>query len=278
MKIRAYAKVNLGLRVFGRREDGFHQIHSLLQNIDLADELVLERGGRGIELEVEPPLEIPPEENLVWRAAELISKTVNLQPNLRIELTKKIPMGAGLGGGSSDAAAVLVGVNELLKLGMDRAELLKLALELGSDVPFFLEGGTCLVGGRGERLKGLPPLPGYHLVLLIPPFALSTAEVYREFDELGEDEGGEGSLRLPRLLRNDLERAALRLRPELEGYRDLLAEAEPDFFGMSGSGPTWFAGFKDRGRAEAVAAEATEVGLPGRALLTGLVDHGHEIV
>jgi 4-diphosphocytidyl-2-C-methyl-D-erythritol kinase len=128
------------------------------------------------------------------------------------------------------------------------------------------------VGGRGERLKRLPPLPGYHLVLLIPPFALSTAEVYREFDRLGENEGGEGS---PRLLRNDLERATLRLRPELVEYRQFLEEGAPDFLGLSGSGPAWFAGFRDKEGAEAVAEEAA--GLPGRALLVRLVEQGYEI-
>jgi len=278
MRIRAYAKVNLGLRVLRRRADGYHEIQGLINTIALADELVLEEGDRGIELEVIPPLGIPPEENLVYRAAESICKAAGRQPNVRIQLTKKIPLAAGLGGGSSDAAAVLVGVNELFGLGMEGAELMELAAELGSDVPFFLLGGTCSVGGRGERLKKIPPLPEYHLVLLIPPFPLSTAEVYRlhptlslgrKLDQLGEDDE-----KSPRLLRNDLERAALALRPELAEYRLFLKEARPNFLGMSGSGPAWFAGFEERERAER-AAEQFE--LPGRAILTEFIDYGYEI-
>jgi len=271
LRIRAYAKINLGLRVLRRREDGYHEIQGLMQTIGLADELVLERPSEGLELLVEPPLGVPSEENLAYRAAELLFKTVNLQPSLRLQLMKKTPAGAGLGGGSSDAAAVLAGLSRLLGLDLDEGRLAVLALELGSDVPFFLVGGTCLVGGRGGDIKRLPPLPEYHLVLLIPPFPLSTAAVYQKLDRLGEDEE---SLRLPGLLRNDLERAALALRPELVEYRNFLREQGADFFGLSGSGPAWFAGFRERGRAEWTAAEGAK--LPGRAVLTGLIDHGYE--
>ncbi|MFQ6117822.1 MAG: 4-(cytidine 5'-diphospho)-2-C-methyl-D-erythritol kinase, partial [Candidatus Bipolaricaulia bacterium] len=147
MKLRAYAKINLGLRVFQRQADSYHRIQGLMQSIGLCDQLVLERFGKGIELSVEPTLGIPAEENLAYRAAELMAETANLTPNLRIQLMKRIPVGAGLGGGSSDAAAVLVGINELFNLGMDKAKLLELAAELGSDPSFFLEGGTCLVAG-----------------------------------------------------------------------------------------------------------------------------------
>jgi len=273
MRLRAYAKVNLGLRVLRRREDGFHEVQGLMQTIGLADELILEEGGRGIELEVRPPLGIPPKENLAYRAAESVLRTVGRTANLRIQLTKKIPAGAGLGGGSSDGAAVLVGVDRLLGLNLSEERLSVLAAELGSDVPFFLLGGTCSIGGRGERLKRLPPLPRYHLVLLVPPFPLPTAEVYRKLDELGKNEKNGES---PRLLRNDLEQAALALRPELADYRDLLLEQGAEFVGMSGSGPAWFAGFKEQERAEAAAAaEALE--LPERTVLTEFTDYGYEI-
>ncbi len=272
MKLRAYAKVNLGLRVLGRREDGYHEIQSLMQTIDLADELVLERGEGGIELDVEPPLGLSPQENLVYRAVELIFNSH--PPNLRLKLTKKIPVGTGLGGGSSDAAATLAGLTRLLGLKLSRERLAALAAELGSDVPFFLEGGSCLVSGRGEILKKLPPLPRYHLVLLVPPFSLSTAAVYRELDRLAGADGGTDE-EDPRVLRNDLEPAALQLRPELARYRSLLKESGPDFLGMSGSGPSWFAGFKEGRRAKAVAVEAAR--LPGEAILSGMVEHGWEI-
>jgi 4-diphosphocytidyl-2-C-methyl-D-erythritol kinase len=274
MKLWAYAKINLGLRVLGRREGGYHEIQSLMQTIDLADQLILEQGGVGIELDVEPCLGGSSQENLVYRAAELISKTAGSVPDLRLKLSKKIPVGAGLGGGSSDAAATLAGVNRLLELNLNHGRLRALAAELGSDVPFFLEGGSCLVSGRGEILKKLPTLPRYPLVLLLPPFSLSTAAVFGEFDRLRES-GETIEEESPAFLRNDLEPAALSLHPELSRHRGFLRDAKPDFFGMSGSGPAWFGGFKEERRAEAVAREAAK--LPGKVIVTGLVEHGYAI-
>ncbi|MGQ9601120.1 MAG: 4-(cytidine 5'-diphospho)-2-C-methyl-D-erythritol kinase [Candidatus Bipolaricaulia bacterium] len=286
MRIRAYAKINLGLRVLRKRGDGYHEIQTLMQSISLADELLIEPYGHDqdqglildLDLEGEPPLPSPPEENLVYRAAELIFKATGQPLNLRIKLLKRIPVGAGLGGGSSDGAATLIGLNRLLELGLSEEQLASLAAPLGSDVPFFLKGGTCLISGRGERVVRLPALPKYHFVLLIPPFALSTAEVYREFDRLNEEKEVQPQparhLEVAPL-RNDLERAALALRPELARYRDFLEEARADFFGMSGSGPTWFAGFKERRKAVALAAEAAR--LPGRALLAETIGRSYEI-
>lgn len=274
MRIRAYAKINLGLRVLRRRADGYHEIQSILQSIALADELSFEECEGRVELHDEPRLPIPPAENLVQRAAELVRMEAGLGRGVRIRLSKKIPVSAGLGGGSTDGAATLAALNELFALSLSTEELRRLALELGSDVPFFLEGGTCLVSGRGERVKRLPPLPLYHLVLLIPPFRLSTAEVYDALDRMG-DESREADEESPHFLRNDLERAAVALRPELKDYRALLEEAASDFWGMSGSGPAWFAGFSERERAAALAEEAAR--LPGQALLTRTIERGYEI-
>jgi len=293
IKIKAYAKINLGLRVLRQREDGYHEILSLMQTIGLADELELileeERGEKPVMVEIEPPLlEAEGEANLVHRAAVMFLDMAEpaLRPPVRIRLRKRIPVGAGLGGGSSDAAATLAGLDRLLKLELPQDRLAGLAAELGSDIPFFLEGGTCLVRGRGEWVERLPPLPRYHLVLLLPPFSLPTAEVYRKFDDLDVDSGREDEetlwarpLQPPAgHLRNDLEEAALALRPELKEYRLFLERTGPAFFGMSGSGPAWFAGFTERERERAsILAEKAASSLPGQVILTETNDQGYEI-
>lgn len=289
VRIRAYAKINLGLKVLGRREDGYHEIQTVMQSISLADELLLEPGGRGLALEVEPELGLPAEENLVYRAARLILDRAGCSEGVHIRLLKRIPVGAGLGGASSDGAATLLGLNELFRLGFGKEELKALGSELGSDVPFFFEGGLCRAEGRGEALTRLPPpLLGSFIVLLKPPCSLRTADVYAEFDRTGKIPSIEGpKFRIglgydlmhaairPRWgrpfqrysvdpakvgrgkldydyeldLTNDLEPAARRLCPELERYRSFLERWEaraapksrPFFFGMSGSGPTYYA-------------------------------------
>jgi 4-diphosphocytidyl-2-C-methyl-D-erythritol kinase len=237
LSIRAYAKVNLGLRVVGRRPDGYHEIDTVLQSIDLCDHITLapRRDGE-ISLKTTPDFGIPPDENLALRAARLLNERVGLPMGVRILLDKEIPVGAGLGGGSSDAAAVLRGLNRLFGLGLDAEALMELGAELGSDVPFFLMGGCCRARGRGERLEKLSvsdaELNNIY-VLFVPPFSLSAREVYGAFERLRPQ-----ALDSP--YPNDLEGAALALRPELRPYREFLKSAGAPF-GMSGSGPTYFA-------------------------------------
>ncbi len=235
LRIRAYAKINLGLRVLGKRPDGLHEIDTLLQSIDLADELVLvPRSDGKVTLMTEPDFGISTEENLASRAAHLLRERVGCKPGVNIHLSKKIPVGAGLGGGSSDAAAVLGGLNQLFNLRLSKDELKTLGAELGSDVPFFFEGGRCRATGRGELLQELLP-DGMlkFVVLLVPPFSLRTREVYEAFDHLTPC-----ALNSP--FHNDLEVAALELRPELGEYRAFLERVSVPF-GLSGSGPTYYA-------------------------------------
>ncbi len=235
LRLRAYAKINLGLKVLGRRPDGYHGIDTLLQSIDLADELFLQpRAAAEITLTMEPDLGLPLRENLVMQAARLILRRAGVRRGVSIHLRKEIPVGAGLGGGSSDAAAVLAGLNELLGLGFSLEELQTMGVELGSDVPFFLLGGRCRARGRGELLEKLPEDPSLGvIVLLVPPFAKSTREVYEAFDRLVPRT-------LPSFYPNDLEAAALEIHPVLWAYRAYLERAGVPF-GLSGSGPTYFA-------------------------------------
>jgi 4-diphosphocytidyl-2-C-methyl-D-erythritol kinase len=185
VRLRAFAKVNYALEVRGLRDDGYHEIASVMQSISLADELEIERTGGGFELLFEPEgIEVGPiEENTVYRAWELLRVASGHELPVRIRLRKKIPAGAGLGGGSADAAATLYGVNELFGLGVDYEGLRDVGSRIGADVPFCLTGGTALGEGIGEVLTPLPAPPEHHLVLAKPVRSAETGEIYRAYDE-----------------------------------------------------------------------------------------------
>ena len=238
---KALAKINLGLAVRRRRPDGYHELHTVFATVSLADELVLKSAPRGIHLSVKGA-ELPAgPTNLAWRAAERYLEAAGWPGGISIELKKRIPVAAGLGGGSADAAAVLRGLSRLYPAPIDLA---KLALGLGADVPFLLAGGLAEAEGIGERLKPLPRIEG-RFVLFKPPFALITRAVYAALTP------DDHSLPLPIEAivealgkgecppwRNDLEKAAFRLKPELLSLRRAL-EALGLCPLLAGSGPTF---------------------------------------
>jgi 4-diphosphocytidyl-2-C-methyl-D-erythritol kinase len=174
----AYAKVNLTLEVLGRRADGYHELRTILQTVDLADELTFTLGN-DLRLECSTP-SLSNTSNLVIRAARLLRETTGVKQGASIRLYKRIPVAVGLGGGSTDAAAALRGLNRLWELGLSRSDLEGLAAKLGSDVPFFVCGGTALVSGRGETVETLKQTPSFWLVLLVPHIEISgkTALMY----------------------------------------------------------------------------------------------------
>lgn len=175
----AYAKINLNLRITGRRPDGYHLIESAVQTISLHDTLTLEPRAEGILLEVDDPGLPTGPDNLVWRAAAGIQPACAGTPcGVHIRLEKRIPCGAGLGGGSSDAAAALVGLRRLWRVGLSDEDLASLASTLGADVPFFLTGGTALLTGTGTEVQPLPDLSGYEILVVFPGVAIATKEVY----------------------------------------------------------------------------------------------------
>lgn len=247
LKVLAYAKLNLVLRVVGRRDDGYHLLQSLFCAVDLADEVTLEPIPQGIELFAPPELGRP-EENLAYRAASLL--LAGSGRGVRIVLHKKIPVGAGLGGGSADAAAVLAGLNVLYGLGKSEAELMALGARLGADVPFFLGKSPAWVEGIGERVSpvDLPVPPAF--LLVIPPFSSSTAAVYRAFDALGLGFSQPGSIPPVPPFQNDLWKPASHLYPELRRLRQILEEVPSLGVGMSGSGSTLFLAFSSEAEAE----------------------------
>ena len=183
MRALARAKLNLHLRLLAREDSGYHQLETLFCRLELADELEIEAGGDGVRLSIVGPELGPPEQNLVMRAAEAFQRRAGIATGASIHLVKRIPAGAGLGGGSSDAAATLLTLNRLFGEPLDATELAQVGIALGSDIPFFLaETALALAWGRGERLVALEALPRAHVLLAVPPFAIGTADAYRRLD------------------------------------------------------------------------------------------------
>jgi 4-diphosphocytidyl-2-C-methyl-D-erythritol kinase len=183
--LRAFAKVNYAVEVRGTRPDGYHEISTVLQSISLFDDLQLERTDAGFDLLVEPEeAEVgPPHENTVHKAWRLLGQLVGEELPVRARLHKRVPAGAGLGGGSADAAAVLLGLDELFGLGLSADELREVGLRIGADVPFCLAGGTALGEGIGEVLTPLPAPPPHALVVAKPVAGADTARIYRAYDQ-----------------------------------------------------------------------------------------------
>ncbi len=245
LRLRAGAKVNLALEVLGKREDGYHELATVLQAVDLSDLLTLEEDER-IAIAVSDPGVPAGEENLAWRAAQLLKDSAGIDRGVRITLEKRIPVAAGLGGGSSDAAAVLLGLNQLWEIGWPSSRLQELAVQLGMDVPFFLGGGRALGTGRREPLPSEGDLA---LVLVNPNFPLPTREVYgRVRPEIMGDGKKVAALaaalatgdvaRVARSVYNGLERVVEPAYPLIAEMKRALRDAGALGCVMSGSGPT----------------------------------------
>ena len=257
VELLAPAKLNLFLRVLGRETDGYHTLETLYCLVDLADELRAERrDDAGIVIEVEGADVGPPGKNLAVRAAELVLAATGRRFGVRLGLTKRIPAQAGLGGGSSDAAAALVAVNRLAGNAVPRHELLQLGARLGSDVAFFLSGGPLALGwGRGERLLQLPPLPSAPVLVLVPAVPVATADAYAWLAAARETVSRRGAVALDldalsrwgdigRMAGNDFESPVFGRHPEIRAAFEALAGTRPLACRMSGSGSALFAVYR----------------------------------
>jgi 4-diphosphocytidyl-2-C-methyl-D-erythritol kinase len=249
IRIRTPAKINLFLRVLNRRADGYHEIETLFQAIDLYDELLIEETGTGFALEVPGYPELETEDNLVVRAVRQFEQLTSRPVEARIVLNKLIPTAAGLGGGSSDAAATLLGLRHLLIDEMPVTDLVPVAAKLGADVPFFLHGGTAIGEGIGDRLTPVSINTDYSLLMINPGVPVSTAQVYAGLPSTLTAMPRVGILRgkldkkqpLDGLLFNDLQSIAEKIRPEIVIVRRYLEQMPSEGVLMSGSGPTVFA-------------------------------------
>jgi len=260
----AFAKINLGLEVLGVREDGYHELRTLFQTIDLKDEITLRARPRGLRLVCRQAGVPVGSENLVWRAAEELQHRGRVRKGVEIRLDKRIPVAGGLGGGSSDAAAVLLGLDRLWGLGLGPEGLLPLARGLGADVPYFLFGGTALGLARGDEIYPLLAQVRAHVVVVDPRRPLATAAVFARLDaRLTPRQNGytiqrfvASSLRGEvsfRGLTNDLETAALEEAPDLEPrigrVRAVLEREGAVLASLTGSGSAFFGLFERRGNA-----------------------------
>ncbi len=264
VRARAAAKVNLHLRVYGRRNDGYHAILSLFQAVSLADSIVIRSLKESDTIEITGDFDCPPEATTVYKAAMAYREASGIGTGLSIVVDKRIPAGAGLGGGSSDAAAVLGGLEALLSGGLGREKLSELGAAIGSDVPFFLGANAALVSGRGELVRPIAARSDFSLLLVYPGFAVGTAGAYSLLDRSRPDDSAEPDPSPERLLEayrgdigawpfhNSFEPFIGASKPRILEAKALLLESGAAFAAMSGSGSSVFGAFEDG----EVAAEA----------------------
>lgn len=268
MKIRAPAKINLTLRVVGRRADGYHLIDTIMAPVSLYDDIEIRKIERSVKTKkiagpsitvTCKPLSAPAgEQNLAYRAAQLVLKKARSDQSIAIRIHKRIPVGAGLGGGSSDAAATIVGLNRLLKLRFSARQLERLGLAVGADVPFFVHGRPARARGIGERLQPIGAIPRRWIVILYPGFAVSTGWVFRNLPvKLTKPRVNtsitsllKGHNNLVDILVNDLETVTLRRFPRIQSLKDSLLRAGAAGCLMSGSGSSVFGVFRSKRKAE----------------------------
>jgi 4-diphosphocytidyl-2-C-methyl-D-erythritol kinase len=272
LTVLAPAKLNLTLEVLAKRPDGFHEIRSVVQTIGLCDTLHLHLG-QNIEFRCDEPDWVP-EKSLISKAVSLLQETTKCPKGATIEINKRIPLVSGLGGDSSGAAATLQGLNNLWELSLSREKLLALASKLGSDVAFFIYGGTALLQGRGDMITPLSPLPHMWVVLMVPPVPRTRGKTGRLYASLepGHYTGGESTDRLmallakggevtPSALFNVFDSVAFDSFPGLGEYWEQFLGAESNEVHLAGSGPTLFTLLKDETLAEKIYRRLQQAGL-----------------
>lgn len=256
----APAKINLTLDIKGKRPDGYHELESVMHQISLFDQVSIRAIPDGLQVYCDHPQVPQGEDNLAFRAARILLQKVEKKAGLEIKIKKNIPVGAGLAGGSTDAAAVLIGINKFLGLGLSSSELMELGAGLGSDIPFCIQGGTALARGRGEILTPLSRGPVLQLLLVKPDFSLSTAEIYGRFrmENVETHPSTERFLQawtqcdiinVGQSMSNVLETVTLSLCPEIARIKEKMLEFGAIQAVMSGSGPTVAGVFLDAGTA-----------------------------
>ena len=270
IKLKALGKINLGLDVLGRRPNGYHDVRMVMQTVYLYDQILLEKTDKeGISLKTNLFYLPVNENNLAYRAAKMLIDEFTIKEGVHISLEKHIPVAAGMAGGSSNAAAVLYGMNRLFQLGLTDQELMERGVKLGADVPYCIMRGTVLAEGIGEELTPLPAMPKCHVLLAKPPISVSTQKVYEKLDaqEVTKHPDIDGILlglqtgdlkKITSSMGNVLENVTITEYPQIESIKDVMKEEGALNAMMSGSGPTVFGIYDDKMLARRAAARIRE--------------------
>lgn len=270
IKLKALGKINLGLDVLGRRPNGYHDVRMVMQTVYLYDQILLEKTDKeGISLETNLFYLPVNENNLAYRAAKMLIDEFAIKESVHISLEKHIPVAAGMAGGSSNAAAVLYGMNRLFQLGLTDQELMDRGVQLGADVPYCIMRGTVLAEGIGEKLTPLPAMPKCHVLLAKPPISVSTQKVYEKLDaqKVTKHPDIDGILlglqtgdlkKITSSMGNVLENVTITEYPQIESIKDVMKEEGALNAMMSGSGPTVFGIYDDKMLARRAAARIRE--------------------
>ncbi len=282
LELKALGKVNLGLDILGKKENGYHEVRMVMQTVYLYDRVILERN-RTPGITIETNLKFLPvnENNIAYKAADLIRKEFGISEGIKIILDKHIPVAAGMAGGSANAAAVLFGMNRMYGLGLSEEELKIRGVGLGADVPYCIMRGTVLAEGIGEKLTPLPPIPKCYVLIAKPPLSASTETVYEKYDALEEINHPDIDGIIRGLVRADIRQAAASMGNVLEQVMlkeypiiGRIKQTMLDFGAMgalmSGSGPTVFGLFDSRSAAKAAAKKIKSRGLTKQAYVTNV--------
>lgn len=284
---KAYAKINLGLDVIKRREDGYHEVKMIMQSIGIHDELTFTKQAEGISLRTDH-VDLPTDgNNLIYKTARLIKEEYKITEGVRIDLKKRIPIAAGLAGGSTDAAAVFKGMNELFGLGMTEEKMCELGVRIGADVPYCIMGGTAIAEGIGEKLTPLPDAPNAVVLIAKPDISVSTKDVYRRLNvsELKVHPDIDGMTKA--VIRHDLcgiiermdnvlESVTIRMYPIIDEIKNFMKEHGALRAMMSGSGPTVFGIYTNQAKAAEAYMELKKTGLAKDIFVTTFASQNKE--
>lgn len=282
MELKALGKINLGLDVLGRRENGYHDVRMVMQTLYLYDQITIEKTEKpGIELSTNLFYLPVNENNLAYRAADLLMQEFGVEEGVKITLEKHIPVAAGMAGGSSNAAAVLYGINRMFSLGLSQEELMERGVKLGADVPYCIMRGTVLAEGIGEILTPLPAMPRCTVLVAKPPISVSTKLVYEKLDahEIENHPDIDGVLeglkrqdlkKIASSMGNVLERVTVEEYPVIEEIKEMMKENGALNAMMSGSGPTVFGLYSDKRMAKEAAQKIKESGIAKQVYVTNI--------
>ena len=286
MRLRALAKINLGLDVLGRREDGYHELRMIMQTINMYDQLDMEISEEpGIRITTNLPYVPVNQNNLVYRAANMLMEEFQIKEGLTVDLQKMIPVAAGMAGGSSDAAAAMIGVNRLFQLGLSVKDLMERGVKIGADVPYCLLRGTALAEGIGDKLRALPACPDCYVLIGKPGTSVSTKFVYKNLhanelkshpriDEMLDAIQWHNLYKMADLMENVLETVTIPQYPIIEEIKNHMKEHGALNAMMSGSGPTVFGLFDDKTLAEQACEALRESRLARTVFLTTVFNNG----